>query len=127
MSDQQDTPQDQPVESQEQPTQDSQLQTPQPDQPAPTEAERQEQVDGPTAEAGPSGQPAEGTVTAPSFPTNQDQLDAEAQRQAERDAQRQEHNARTGGGEVQEGEVQAQRDEHNERVSGDQPEPDAAA
>lgn len=29
-----------------------------------------------------------------------------------------EHNARTGGGEIHEGELQAQRDEHNRRTSG---------
>lgn len=114
-------PQDQPEtvsESQQEPTQDSGLQTPQPDQPVPTEEERQAQEAAPLAEAGPSGQPAEGTVTAPSFPSNEEQQDAAVQRQAEVDEQRQLHNERTGGGEVTPGEVDAQREEHNARVAG---------
>jgi|1186.fasta_scaffold225047_3 hypothetical protein len=98
-----------PQDSQQEPTQDSGLQTPQPDQPVPSEEERQAQ----TAEVGPSGQPAEGTVSPLS---NEEQEAAEAQRQQELEAARREHNERTGGGPVNEGELQAQRDEHNART-----------
>ena len=114
------------ADSQEQSTQDSQLTTPQPDQPAPSETERQEQAEGPTAEVGPSGQPAEGTVAPAQFPSNAEQQAAEDQRQAELHTQRQEHNERTGGGTVNEGELQAQRDEHNERASAGVPRPTEA-
>lgn len=115
-----------PADSQEQPTQDSQLTTPQPDQPAPSEAERQQQVDGPQATVGPSGQVAEGTAQPSQFPSGAEQQAAEDQRQADLHAQRQEHNERTGGGSVNEGEVQAQRDVHNERATAGVPRPTEA-
>lgn len=100
MGDQQDTnPQETPAESQETPTQDSGLQTPQPDQPVPTEAER-------------SAQDAQPTESAPA----RDQVAEQAQRESDLEAQRREHNERTGGGDVNENELQAQRDEHNERT-----------
>lgn len=104
-----------PQESQEQATQESNLQTPQPDQPVPTEEERQAQENpaGSTASVGPSGQPAEGAVTGLS---NEEQEAAQATREAELEASRREHNERTGGGPVNEGERTAQREEHSARV-----------
>lgn len=107
-----------PQPSQETPTQDSGLQTPQPDQPVPSEAERQST----TGSVGPSGEPAEGTVSGTRFPSNEEQVAAQQQRDAELESARQEHNERTGGGDVQQGELQAQRDEHNERTGGGQQE-----
>jgi hypothetical protein len=79
--------------SQEQPTQDSQLATPQPDQPVPTEAERQESASEPVQDA----QPVE-AQSAPDPAPQRDQYAEEAQRQADLAAQRDEHNERTGGG-----------------------------
>lgn len=119
----------QPDQSQEQPTTDSQLTTPQPDQPAPTEAERQDDaqvsqpdsVGGSTASPGPSGTPAEGTVSSPpQFPTGAQQNDAAAQREQELEADRRAHNERTGGGEIQPGEVQQARQDHCDRTGGGQ-------
>lgn len=81
---------------------------------------------GPEATVGPSGQVAEGTTQPSQFPSNADQQAAEDQRQAELDAQRQEHNERTGGGDVTPGELQAQRDVHNERASAGVPRPTEA-
>lgn len=64
-------------------------------------------------------------------PSNEELQAQEDQRQAERHAALVEHNNRTGGGEVREGELQAQRDEHNRRTAGessasvDEPQDDA--
>lgn len=85
------------------PQQDSALQTPQPDQPVPADPETPaEAVDenpaGSTATAGPSGEPAEGTVAPSPYPTSEEQVEAHEQRQRELQAQNDEHNARTGGG-----------------------------
>lgn len=61
----------------------------------------------------------QGAETPPSpYPTSEDQQAAHDQREQEREQLRREHNERTGGGEVQEGEVQAQREEHNARTAG---------
>jgi hypothetical protein len=118
---------DQPAQSQEQPQDDSQLTTPQPDQQVPNETERQQtddsqvsQPEAATAEAGPSGQPAEGTVAPPQFPTGAQQEQAAVDRYDEQDAARQQHNERTGGGETQPGELQQARQDHNDRVGGGQ-------
>lgn len=125
-------PQESPVQdSQQEPQQDSGLQTPQPDQPVPTEAERQaaEQTvpePGPQATVGPSGQVAEGTVSAPQYPTNEEQQAQADQREQDLETARREHNERTGGGEIREGELQAQREEHNARSGGGQPAPESA-
>lgn len=116
MTDQQqgETPQYDPnapaADSQQEANQDSGLQTPQADQQVPP-------VNNDGVDGSQDAPPTEAAVSAP--PSSADQVAAEEQRQAERDAQVQEHNARTGGGAVQEGEVQAQRDEHNARVSGE--------
>lgn len=120
--DQPTTPSEQAADAQQEPTQDSGLQTPQPDQPVPTEAEPQadpEPVQAQTAEVGPSGQVAEGFAEPASYPTNEDLHAQEQAKQEELESAQREHNERTGGGEVQPGELQAQRDEHNARVAGE--------
>lgn len=124
---QQDPQEPQAQDSQFEPQQDSQLQTPQADQPVPAEEERQQQEApvGPEATVGPSGQPAEGTVSGSTFPSNEDQQATYDQQQAELEAERQLHNERTGGGDVAEGELQAQRDEHNARTAGTAEQADA--
>jgi hypothetical protein len=101
------------IPAQEEPAADSNLTTEQPDQPVRPESERQS--DGITAEPGPSGQPAEGTVRPASYP---EQEQAEVQKEQELEQARRERSERTGGGEVREGEVQAQRQEHNQRTGG---------
>jgi hypothetical protein len=101
------TPDDQGDQSQEQATQDSGLTTPQPDQPAPTEAER-------------AVQEAEGQQDE-SAREPVDQVAQAAQRESELEEARRVHNERTGGGEIQEGELAAQRDEHNRRSGGGLP------
>lgn len=111
---------EQPAESQGQSDQDSQLETPQPDQPAQPETERQvsqpDTVGGSTGGVGPSGEPAEGTAS----PSSAQQEDAAVQREGELESARSEHNQRTGGGEIQSGEVQNARQEHNDRTGGGQ-------
>lgn len=111
--------------SQEQPAADSNLTTPQPDQPVQSEPERQDA--GPSGEpaqasAGPSGEPAEGTVReAPRGAPVSNVPDAAAEtveQEQQREAARQEHNERTGGGEIQSNEVQNARQEHNDRTGG---------
>lgn len=101
--------------SQEQPADESNLTTPQPDQPVQPETERQ--PDGVTATPGPSGEPAEGTVS-PDPAARQNLVSEEAQREYDRGLQRQEHAQRTGGGEVQPNELQNARQEHNDRTGG---------
>lgn len=105
--------QDEAQVSQETPGQDSALQTPQADQPVPTENKR----DG----EGQVTQPAEGTQdeSAPPAPDSRpDAYQQEAQREVERQEQRQVHNERTGGGDVTTTERVEQREVHNERVGG---------
>lgn len=124
--DQSQDPGQEPAQSQETPSEDSNLQTPQPDQPTPPEVERQsddsqvsqpQEVGGSTASVGPSGEPAEGVVTESS---TADQDAAAVQREQELEDARRERLKRTGNGEgeIREGEVQAQRQEHNERTGG---------
>lgn len=138
MDDQDTTPQEQGF-SQEEPTQDSGLQTPQPDQPVPTEQERHEQAQQEQAaqeqaaeeqaqadyneshqEQPLSGDEDGAKDSSPSEPVEQTvpqgtRLSGEEQ-QAQREQAVRDHNARSGGGEVAEGSVQAARDEHNERT-----------
>lgn len=113
--------------TQEQPAQDSGLQTPQPDQPTPPEVERQQTDDSQVAqpqapqpvsgEPGPSGQAAEGTVSP--HPDAQQQASLAVQREQELEEDRRARQDRLGGeGEIRDGEVQAQRQEHNERTGG---------
>ena len=120
--------------SQETPTEDSGLQTPQADQPVPREGDRDGQgqetqpdaVGGSQASPGPSGQEAEGAVKPrfeqpePSGPVTSGGEQDPVQREQELQDERQEHNARTGGGEVNDGEVQQARQEHNDRTGGGQ-------
>lgn len=103
-------PGEQPAQSQETPTEDSQLQTPQGDQPVPSEAERAAQ----TEQAPDAEQAAEPTETAP----QRDQQAEHDQREADREQQIREHNERSGGGPVHENELADQRDEHNFRTGG---------
>jgi hypothetical protein len=84
------TGQEQPAPAQEQAADDSNLTTEQPDQPVQPEAERQDAAPDETQAA----QPVE---SAPSE-APRDQNAEEAQRQQDLAAQRDEHNARTGGG-----------------------------
>jgi hypothetical protein len=114
-----------PAPAQETATQESGLTTEQPDQPAPTEAERNAQAEASGTEQAPNPAPAT-HATAEEYAQNRpDQNEAEAQRQSELEAQRREHNERAGGGEVKEGEVQAALDEHNERSGGGVPADDS--
>lgn len=93
----QDAQSEQPASSQEQPTQDSQLQTPQADQPVPSEAERQDAQ--PVQDSAPE-QPSPSEYQPSRLPLENAGLDqeaAEADRQAELDREREEHNQRTAG------------------------------
>jgi hypothetical protein len=85
------------LSAQEQPSQDSQLTTPQPDQPAPSEAERQtsdaaEETAPPVQDQG-----ADESQAAPAsrFPTNEEQEAAQAQREQELRDDADEHRQRT--------------------------------
>lgn len=107
------------AQSQEQATQDSQLQTPQGDQPVPSEAERQAAAEASGTEQAPN--PAYDPQPTESAPVERpDQVEEAAQRESDLEAQRRAHNERTGGGEVREGELDQQRQEHNERAATDQ-------
>jgi hypothetical protein len=81
------TGQEQPATSQEQPNQDSNLTTPQPDQPVPSEGERQD--------AAPD--PAQDSPPVQDQSTTSGAYKPEAERQGELDREREEHNARTAG------------------------------
>lgn len=108
-SDQEQTGQDaqpeQAQDSQQEPQDDSQLQTPQGDQPIPTEDEPTQD----TSDAQPVEQ-APGAV---------DQDARQAQREADREAAQRAHNERSGGGEINDGEISEARDLHNERAATD--------
>lgn len=60
----------------------------------------------------------QGSATTSGYPTAAEQQAAHEQREIEQDQARAEHNARTGGGETQEGARQTLRDEHLERTTG---------
>lgn len=139
---------DQSQVSTETPNEGSNLTTPQGDQPIPSEPERTGEgqqtqpsdgsttetnaqdaapSEGPTAEDTPpqdSGAPVQdGVQYSDPFRKGEplperDQVAEEEQRQRELAAQRQEHNARTGGGEVQDGELQAANERHLEKTAG---------
>lgn len=85
-------------QSQQEPQEDSGLQTPQPDQPVPTE---------PAPERAHPREPGEHEAE-------------EATRAEEREAQVRDHNERTGGADIPEGGVTGQREEHQART----PDPD---
>lgn len=98
--------------SQEQSQQDSQLQTPQADQPIPATPQG-------------SGAPVQDGLQykdpfrkGADLPERDQQTEHDA-REAARDAQRQEHNARTGGGDIQIGERQAANEEHLAKTAGE--------
>lgn len=83
--------------SQETPSQDSALQTPQADQPVPAEPERVGQPQ--ETQPQETQPPAEAAVQQDqSAPDPVDQVAAQTAREQELQAQRDEHNARTGGG-----------------------------
>jgi hypothetical protein len=104
------------ADSQQNPTTDSNLQTPQPDQQVPSEADRQAAAEASGTEQAPNpGQAAPPVEQAPV--ERPDQVEEAAQRESDLEAQQREHNARSGGGEVREGEVAQQRQEHNEIAS----------
>lgn len=121
---------EQPAQSQEQPTEDSNLTTPQADQPVPSEPER-------TGEDVPTPPPADAAVQQdesageappkprfeqpePSAPVTSGAPQSAAQQESDLNAQRQEHAARTGGGTVNDGELQQARQDHNDRTGGGQ-------
>lgn len=105
---------DAPAVAQDPGTQDSQLQTPQADQPIPPESERQ-QSEASSQDAAPVQD--QGAPDKPSYPSNDDQHAAQEQREADRDRQRNEHAARTAGTEAPVGERQQLREEHLERTT----------
>jgi hypothetical protein len=126
-------PGQEPAQSQEQPSQDSGLQTPQPDQPVPSEAERQ--PDDSTNDSAVGQAPADAAVQQdesagdpPLGTPSNSQEQAAVQRETELEQARRERQARLGNeGEIREGEVQAQRQEHNQRTGGgDVPQADSA-
>ena len=91
--------------SQEQSQQDSQLQTPQADQPIPAPVQDGLQYKDPFRKGA-------------DLPERDQQAEHDA-REAARDAQRQEHNARTGGGDIQIGERQVANEEHLAKTAGE--------
>jgi len=122
-------------ESQQDPEEDSNLQTPQPDQPHPTETERREQErrkddrqSEPQPQESPDEQPEqqdpeeayEGVnLRADVRREGSEIVDLQVQREMELEAQRREHNERTGGGPVEEGETIVARAEHFKRTDPD--------
>lgn len=125
--------------SQETPNTDSNLTTPQADQPVPPETERTgdgqqtqpeadpQPTDGSTAEsnAADAAEPQQAGVNfddpyrkAAPLPERDQQAEHD-ERELARDAQRQEHNARTGGGDVQPGEKQAANERHLAKTAGE--------
>lgn len=120
--------------SQDTPTESSQLTTPQADQPVPNETERTgegqttqseaQPTDGSTAESNADGASEQGGVNfddpfrkGDPLP-ERDQISEEDQRQRDLAAQRQEHNARTGGAEISGTDLADDRQAHNDRVGG---------
>lgn len=95
------TGQEQPQDAQEQPNQDSNLTTPQPDQPVPPEGERQDAAPDPAQDSPPVQDQA----------TTSGAYKPEADRQAELDREREEHNRRTAGEQPQDDPLTSASDE----------------
>lgn len=104
--------------------QDSQLQTPQADQPIPSEPERQAAQPTDATPQGSGAPVQDGLQYKDPFRKSsplpeRDQQAEHDERERARDAQRQEHNARTGGGDIQIGERQAANEEHLAKTAGE--------
>lgn len=103
-------------DSQQEPTQDSGLQTPQADQPIPSGEPAEGAVDSADQGVDPAPEPLE---VPPPAVSNDEQQAWQDQKEQDKEAAQREHAERTGGGDVREGELQAQRDLHNERTAGE--------